>query len=325
VPVFVFSGDPERYRDDLTSLVPFGTTFRLQQASRSLADLVTLKQAVIAMWPTLESEGIPIQSVGPDIVSNSVAVGVTGLTKDEESRILSLFPTGVVVRDEQPLVPDACTSRTACGSPIKGGIQITPPNGKWCTVAYIGELYNYSPAHLQVVTAGHCLYYGGGIGVTWSHNGVGFGSSTVSTYTSGSSGDVGVITVANDSFDDNLVYGSANTDIRHFTSYALLGDIAVNDFMCRSGARTGYLCGRVYALDKAKDVDGRTIDHQNVVDFDASPGDSGAPYMINSEFDGIHSDSTLDTAPLPHYAWYTPYVWASYVVPSVDICLVSVC
>ena len=146
-----------------------------------------------------------------------------------------------------------------------------------------------------------------------------------STWFNGSSGDVGIITLTNTGQVANLFYASANTDVRPFTSYAFLSDIQMNEWMCRGGATTGYLCGRIHDLDVSRDVDGKAINHQNEVDFDASPGDSGAPYFYTNEFDGIHSDSTDDGAPPPRYAWYTPYVWAATVVSTVDICLDANC
>jgi hypothetical protein len=323
VPVFLFADDPERFRAQLASRMPIGTSFLVLRTARSLADLERIKETVKSVWRLVESEGIDLQSAGPDVLANTVDVGVIGLTGDEEARILAMFPSGVTVHLEQPLFHDSCISRANCPSPFKGGLKITPPNGNWCTIAYIGEYLNSTPASLRAVTAGHCLYYGGGTsGVPWYHNGVLVGYSQQSTYAVGADGDVGIISLTNDGFADNLVFASATYDIRSFTSYALLGEIGVNDFMCRSGATTGWLCGRIKYLDRTKDVDNKLIDHQNVLDFDASKGDSGAPYMISSEFDGIHSDST-DSAPFE--SWYTPYVWASQLIPSVSICLHSTC
>jgi hypothetical protein len=196
----------------------------------------------------------------------------------------------------------------------------------WCTSAYIGELNNYTPANLRVVTAGHCIELKGGVGREWKHNGVGFGTATVETWATGADGDVGAIRVAIPASQAmNLFYASSTADIRAFTSFAVLSEVHVNDFFCRSGATTGYLCGRVVDVDGTLQVEGRMIDHQTMVDFDASPGDSGAPYWFANRLYGIHSDSTDDGAGGTHYAWYTPYVWASIVVSNVDICLDSNC
>lgn len=325
VPVFKFVGDPERHRTELASRVPPGTTFRLESASRTIAELSDLKAEVVAAWPSIESDGVDVLAVGIDVISNRVSIGVVGLTDPTESQLLMRFPSGVLVSPEAPVELDACNSRIDCGSPIKGGLRITNPSGAWCTAGYIGELNNTTPATLRVVTAGHCIELGGGIGATWKHNGTAFGTATAETWATNADGDVGIITLVNNSYDDNLVYAFNNLDIRHFTSYALLGEVAPGDFFCRSGATTGYVCGRVVQLDQTLDVEGRLIDHQNRVDYDASPGDSGAPYMWLSKLYGIHSDSTDDDAPGTHYAWYTPYVWASIVVSNVDVCLNAVC
>lgn len=326
VPVFAFTGDPSLIEPGLVAQMPKGTPFRIERVSRSMSDLLSLKAQVRGQWDSLERADIDILDVGIDTMANVVSIGVIGLTRDEELTLRGLFPDGVVVTGQQPARLDSCTSRTDCGDPIKGGLTITPSGlSGYCTSAYIGELNNSSPATLRVVTAGHCIELKGGIGKAWKHNGVTFGTATVETWAVGADGDVGVITLANGGLDANLVYASANWDIRHFTSYAFLSEVHVNDFFCRSGATTNYLCGRVVALDQSLDVNGKLIDHQNKVDYDASPGDSGGPYWFANKFYGIHSDSTDDGAPGTHYAWYTPYVWAATVVSNVDICLDNDC
>lgn len=221
---------------------------------------------------------------------------------------------------------DACNSRADCGSPIKGGLEIRPKNlTGWCTSAYIGELNNTIPATLRVVTAGHCIELKGGIGHEWTHNGVTFGTATVETWATGADGDVGAITLANTGQSANLFYASANWDIRQFTSWALLADQQVNTFLCRSGATTDYVCGRIVETDRTLDVEGRLIDHQWKVDFDASPGDSGGPYWFGNKLYGIHSASTNNALPPPRFAWYTPYVWALVVISNIDACMDSDC
>jgi hypothetical protein len=68
---------------------------------------------------------------------------------------------------------------------------------------------------------------------------------------------------------------------------------------------------RVYenGADACVNVDGLTIEHQWVVDFDAVPGDSGAPYFTTNQGVtlawGIHSDST-SASPPGGKAWYSP-------------------
>ena len=325
VPVFMFAGDPEEHRDGIASRLPAGTEYSLERVPRTRLELESLKAHVAAEWEALEVAGIDVLSVGIATRSNVVSVGVLGLTDGERSELLSRFPSGVSVKSESPIELDACTSRAACGAPIKGGLKIVDINGAYCTSAYIGEQDNFNPAHLRVVTAGHCIELGGGVGAGWKHNSSTFGYATAETWATGADGDVGVIDLANLYPNDNLFYASSNTDIRAFTSFALLAEMAEDDFFCRSGAKTGYRCGRVVEEDETLDVEGRLIDHQWRVDFDASPGDSGGPYWFGNKFFGIHSDSTHDLAAPPRFAWYSPYPWVSIVVSNVDICLAAAC
>jgi len=326
VMVFTFAGDPEPFRSQISRLLPAGTPFRLERVARSLDDLYALKAAVRGRWADLEAEGIDILDVGLNPMLDAVTVSVIGLTPTAEARLYSVFPSGVVVEEAGgPAHPDSCDDRKHCGSPIKGGIEIKEADGGQCTSGYIAELNNSTPATLRVVTAGHCIEKHQGIGGTWKHNGVAFGTATVETWENGADGDVGVITLANTGAAANLFYASANWDIRHFTSWATLTEVDVNDFFCRSGVNSGYLCGRVTDLDKTLQVENRLIDHQNKVDYDAVQGDSGGPYWFGSKLYGIHSDSWESPDPLPKRAWYTPYVWASIVVSNVHICLTTSC
>ena len=72
---------------------------------------------------------------------------------------------------------------------------------------------------------------------------------------------------------------------------------------------SSYHCGTIVLTNRTKEVDGRTIDHQWVVDFDACPGDSGAPYLLNGVAYGIHTDSTTGCEPSKNQAWYSPIGW----------------
>lgn len=82
----------------------------------------------------------------------------------------------------------------------------------------------------------------------------------------------------------------------------------VGDDVCRSGKTSGYLCGEITQEDRIRDVDGKDIEHQWVVDFDAIKGDSGGPYFMGSVAWGIHSDSTSANPP-GGSAWYSPMSW----------------
>jgi hypothetical protein len=305
VPVFLFTGDLDRHRSDLAWILPPGQEYTVQIASVGWDDLVALRDSITDGFDILKSAGVNISLAGIDPRVNAVVVGITGLSDEDVAIVGSRFSGPIVFRDEAAHVADSCISRSNC-PPLKGGIKITSVGFGWCTSGWIVKLDGTSS--YRVLTAGHCIDLGGDLNHDWTHNGVVFGQSKVETWYNHSTADGGLISVSvAGQGPRNLFYASSATDIRQVTEYEVFQN--VGDTVCRGGAKTEYRCGDIRLVDVNRNVDGNVIEHSNEVSFDASPGDSGAPMFAGPSALGIHTDSTDDAAPLPHYGWYSKIDW----------------
>lgn len=307
-PVFTFVGEPAAYVKGLMELLPAGASFRVEQVKYSHAELDSTKAAISAeVERGATPGGARVILVGIDESHDVVIVGVEGLTPDVAEAMTERYGDIVKLRDEGPISTDSCTSRSNCGSPVKGGLRIEYTSTRWCTSGFIGKVRN-SIATLRVITAGHCIQLNGGVGASWKHAGTTFGTADMERYYSGTNADVGTITYSTGA-QRNLFYASGPSDIRATSGWRTNQTQLVGDTICRGGATTGYRCGTIHARDVDRLVEGLTVHHSYEVTFDASPGDSGAPYFFGSTAYGIHTDSTDDGAPGTHYAWYSTVGW----------------
>jgi hypothetical protein len=195
-------------------------------------------------------------------------------------------------------VTGACVNRGNCGSPLRGGLSISG-GGQVCTSGWVAKAAGGSQKY--IVTAGHCIQHGGGIGVNWSHNGAPFGRSDSELYWDGTTSDAGDIKLTSDPGTDNLVYASSASDQRSMTKRFADSDMPVGTYMCRSGQTTGWTCGHVSAIDQTVNPgpEHYTIKHQWKVDFGSNLGDSGATMMSLSTYGGIFSSLTTTES------WYS--------------------
>jgi hypothetical protein len=322
IPVFMFTGDPELHRADLIASLPPKTEFRIEQAARTMVEIEKTRASIDAAWDTLKRNGLDIRLTGLDDVRNGVVVGV-GSDTDTAASALAQFGDGIFVRREGAIEPDACVDRTNCGSPMKGGIQITYTSTRWCTSGFMGKVRNSNPIGLRVLTAGHCIELNGGVGASWYQHGVRIGAADMERWYNGTTADIGSIATGEPG-DKNTFYASSATDIRHVSGFEPVNSQLIGDTVCRGGAKTGYLCGSIHLRDVTRDVDGKSVQHSWEVDFDASPGDSGAPYFLGNTAYGIHTDSTTDSEPQPRYAWYSPIGWILSEA-SVSLCISTSC
>ena len=84
----------------------------------------------------------------------------------------------------------------------------------------------------------------------------------------------------------NLFYANNSGTIVSLIGWAAIASQNVGDLLCRGGATTDVRCGQIHQVDTTKLVPGSGgywSDHQWVVNFDASPGDSGAPLWSNPD------------------------------------------
>src|SRR6185503_7314458 len=193
---------------------------------------------------------------------------------------------------------EPCYSRSDC-RPAKGGLEIRrSDSGAACTTGLMVRVVGSS--EVRLLTAGHCVAMTGGSGTsrTWTHDGTGFAYSEAYVWSDGADADVGVLNVNAGSVGDerSIVFESSTTDLVPMTGWKPTVEQIQGSLVCRAGATSGSVCGTVVQTNATKGVDGRSIDHQWVVDFDACPGDSGGPYTVGDVAWGLHTDSTVGCA-----------------------------
>jgi streptogrisin C len=171
-----------------------------------------------------------------------------------------------------PVHVSNCRSRSDCGAPIKGGLQITF-TGWACTTGFLAR--DLHTGKLYAITAGHCLARSGLLAL-WSHHGRGIGHATLQAFREGSGADAGAIEVDQVAVT-NEVYASSNEDIRHVEAWAADRDHLIGSAVCRSGATSGWTCGHIVAADVSTKIDGLPIRHSWWTDFPSATGDSGGP------------------------------------------------
>lgn len=322
VAVFLTTGDPATARAKVLRLLPSGAQVRFLHVKHSLEDLEAVQDRINADLRAglLRERGIVSSAI--DTRANAVVLGATITDAELRAAMQRTYGSAVLVVVEAPAQggdDGECLSRSDC-PPAKGGLRIDTSNGKYCTSGFMVRVVGSNS--LRILTAGHCLAHTGGTGTSrkWTHNGMGVGWSEFDSYATGADADAGLINPSSYPIagDRNLLYRSSQTDIVGITSWKPTAEQVQGSVVCRAGAVSGYLCGAVTLTNKTMDVDGTSIDHQWVVNFDACPGDSGAPYLVDDVAWGIHSDSTYGCNPGTNQAWYSPIGWVLDTLAAAD-------
>jgi hypothetical protein len=310
-PVFLTAGDPAAERGKLIRLIPGDMASRFQRVTHSMKQLRALQDRVNVdlLAGSLQDQGI--SSTAIDTRANAVVVGSSVVSEALKATLAGKYGDGIVLTFEPPSQGgDACSSRTNC-PPAKAGLKINTSNGKYCTSGPMVRVSGSSA--LRILTAGHCVELTGGTGTSrkWTHHGAGLGWSEFETWADGADADVGLLNPSSYpvSGSRNLLYRASSSDVVGIRSWKPTDEQVQGSLVCRAGAVSGYVCGEIALTNKTKDVDGKSIDHQWVVDFDACPGDSGAPYLSGDVAWGIHTDSTSGCNPNTNQAWYSPMGW----------------
>jgi len=317
VPVFLTTRDPAKARGAVAGVMPGSVPRTFAQVRYSTKELLALQARVNAdlYAGRLSEQGITSTAI--DTRANAVVVGSSVVTDALRGMLQARYGDGLVLaREPESQGGDACTTRATC-PPAKGGIEIRSTyNGNFCTT---GPMVRVASSHaLRILTGGHCLGLSGGTGTSrrWTNNGIQLGWSEFSTWATGAKADVGLINPSTYPItgDKNLLYRASNADIVGMQGWKPTEEQIQGSLVCRAAAVSGYVCGTIVLTNKTKSVDGRSIDHQWVVDFDACPGDSGAPYLLGNVAWGIHSDSSTGCNPSTGEAWYSPMGWVSTVL-----------
>lgn len=308
----------------------------MELVKHTTAQLTATRDQLWAARGDLANLGVRVMLAGLDPSTNSVVVGVEGLSPSSASVIGERFPSMVTVRDEAQTELDlhgVCESRFHCW-PHKGGIEMNIPwNGDTyhCTSGFMVKRTNLTPNRLYILTAGHCIELTGGVSVNrvWTHVGADLGYSAGETWATNAVGDAGVIFVlGNPTVDREFLAREGPIEIRALASVAALVETKKGTYICRMGRTTGRQCGFIFLVDVTRDVDGRNILHQYEVDFDSNIGDSGAPMFEGTKGYGIATDSVAGYVPANH-AWFSPLYWERQALMGVNInieyCLTNTC
>jgi N-acetylneuraminic acid mutarotase len=330
-PVFLTTRDPATAKGALARSMPDGANARFVRVAHSMADLLATQDRVNADMDTGALAGLGVTSTAIDARANTVVVGVAADTDAVRDALAARYGDAVTATFELPAQGgDACSSRDDC-SPAKAGIEIVSSyNGNNCTMGFLARVVGSGEA--RVLTAGHCIGKSGGTGTSrkWSHDGITTWAE-FSTWADGADADVGVLTADGSAISGsrNLLYRASASDVVPVSGLATNAQQVQGGLICRAAAVSGHKCGTIELTNRTKDVDGRTIDHQWVVDFDACPGDSGAPYYLNNTAYGSHSDSSFGCEPSTNQAWYSPIQWMLDVLEAkghpMALCVTAAC
>ena len=125
--------------------------------------------------------------------------------------------------------------------------------------------------------------------------------------------DVGVINISTWDTPTNLVYASANTDIRNIQFRRTNAQQGMGTLVCRGGfGSNNYVCGQVDMVDQSVLVDNLQggawwQTHQWRMTASLNNGDSGGPVMYGTAAFGLATAGTTRT-------WYTTLDYAAAAV-----------
>jgi hypothetical protein len=320
VPVFLTAGDPTEFEIGLSSMIPRDLVYRIERVDLTMDQLLGQKARMSEELLIDHALGDAIWSVGIDTPANGITVDADladGLLQALRDR----YGPNVSVHEEPRPELDACTDREHC-LPLKGGIEIYhhghEADGDICTAGIL--VYESNVDRYGLLTAGHCIGLGGGIGAIWDHNGTSWGVAKYSTWASNANADTGVIRI--DTADvptatqgRNLFYATSPADVRQFTSAKSTSQQTYASYVCRSGWRSGSQCGNIIVVDGDFVVEGLPIHHQWKVNTDTCGGDSGGPYFLYNGIWGTVTDSAHDDGAgcdiNTGNGWYSPIVWST--------------
>jgi hypothetical protein len=286
------TGDPADLASSLARYGPKGARFRSHHVDYSMAYLTALQQQVEADLLGSPAQGTEIASIGVDVTTNRLKIGVVAPTPATMSYLSDRYGPAIEVASEQPPLPAKCTSQQDCVPPVKGGIEIglaadLDGEGR-CSSAYSART---ASGEVVLVTAGHCagspnrrVYNGQG---PFNERIGSIAGSTMWTDVSGPdttvSADGAYITLSPGMTGSNLVYLSPD-NYGHIVGVIASSSTHVGDVVCKEGRTTGLTCGKITALDQTFGMsDTRyTVQHQTDTDVSTDFGDSGGVFFQRS-------------------------------------------
>ncbi|MBO7935045.1 hypothetical protein JTP77_003625 [Streptomyces sp. S9] len=258
-------------RDDLTAkAVSAGSSaadveFRVVQ--RSSQELTDAMKAVWE-WDDATPDTASVASVEEDVQANRLNVALT-LGTDPAAVREALGTLGVPTHITASKGADdlACTSRTVCDSPRRGGVGITMPSGGGCTVGWVVK----KGSTWGAVTAGHCDW-GRNSGTVKS--GAAYGTLTGdNALKSGTHADMRFIKIASNA--KPWLYQNNSSKARVVKNQAL-GSVGSSSCLFGRNSATP-TCGKITSTNASRrsDTCGCVVYGQSAATFAAKPGDSG--------------------------------------------------
>lgn len=326
VAVFLVAEEVGQHANEIGALMPSGAPYEVQAVPATLQALEVTYTTIGAELTELQKV-MPITTVEVDVRSNSVVVGLRSPVTGAETALRERYGDRVSVQVTGSIQEDSCTSRNNCGGtsvdPWKGGIKIFLAGNQadWCTSGILAR----HGSNLVMITAGHCLVNSpADFGDNWKHNTndprkigdalggtIGDANGYPGDGCSPCHADVGWIDIDTHSTVTPLDLFFANSAQYIWGVIGTPGDNdalqQVGSLVCRSGAASGWVCGQIDVLHASKsNLDGHNVTDLRRTDFDATPGDSGAPMYNGHQFLGIHNDSrdNIDP-PQAGNSWYS--------------------
>jgi hypothetical protein len=257
-------------QDELHGLLPVDAIVDFRQAQFSQDKLEAVRDDLVAEY----MDG-PATFAYVDPIANVVRlnVGANRLLQAEVS--LRNRPDVVVALSDGPVAADACSSRTACTAPWRGGTYLSG-----CTWGFNARPTGSSSTR-YVLSAGHCSH----LGDNRIHNGTivntSVGVDRNSFDLSGTvSADAMRAPLKSFSGSKNLIYDSNYTKSHAITSFELTANQTVGETIAMSGISGGYVYGTISAVNiyaQCNRGSNTKMVYLMRASFNSLPGDSGAP------------------------------------------------
>ncbi len=271
--------------------VDSGSTLRnieLRKVRFTSSELTTAQHTV---W---DSSPEHVVAVGEDITTNSLDVTLSPeATESNRAAILSLVSVPVSF-DTGPGQDEACTSRTQCNSPQRGGVALNVGEAI-CSAGWVVKRSIYT----GVVTSGHC-WFGSTTGSVTSGSAGTFGSKTsLNALSNGTHADMRYLSVS----DGPAWLYEDNTDKQRVVTGSSLGAVGLTACLYGRNSSTPR-CGTIKSTNTShkSSTTGYMIYGQSSATYSSAFGDSGgavASGTVGNIARGVHSGTFGD---VKHYS-----------------------
>jgi streptogrisin C len=264
----------------IRAAAPAGRPLEVVPAAFALAELEADRDRVIASG----LDGVKLAAIDEETNRIDVHVAPEKVGAVTAALAASLRPGSFsVVSEPRDVTPAACTSRTRCGSPLRGGVRIASP-ASYCSLGFVGA---DGDGNRWAITAAHC----GGAGSRWSTNGIRIGALGHRRF--GGTLDMAAVRVSNDRWEDDpagYLYNTSTAKGDQVDHVRGRGYVVRGMTLCHAGYRTGRRCGRVLSPSTGYRITGGPEIQRAVwIRACVRGGDSGGPVYRND------ADSTGST------------------------------